>query len=154
MSRSTDGDVERYVREKMSARVRKALADAKYDLYYGPGGGGGMGWEKASKIVEEWWDRNMSDDLVVDDAGNVSTKHDFDRYLDQMADEREKEALQEAIDEGIESEEAEWIDGTYQTPAEAQARREAQYYVDGETERSTVYDERDVRRLVLGKDWP
>lgn len=154
MSRSTDENVVAYVREKMPKRVREALADAKYDLYYGPGGGGGMGWVKASKIVEEWWDEEMRDDLVVDDAGNVSTKHDFDRYLDQVADEREREALQEAIDEGIESEEAEWIDGTYQTPAEAQAKREAQSYVDGETERAMVYDERDVRRLVLGKDWP
>lgn len=152
MSRSTDEDVAAYVREKMPARVRKALADAKYDLYYGPSGGGGMGWEKASKIVEEWWDRNMRDDLVVDDAGNVSTKHDFDRYLRQIYDERQKEAFQEAIDQGLDDSEETWtVEGT---EADRYAEREARSYVESTEEITTHYDESDVRRLVLGKEWP
>lgn len=152
MSRSTDEDVAAYVREKMPARVRKALADAKYDLYYGPSGGGGMGWEKASKIVEEWWDENMRDDLVVDDAGNVSTKYDFDRYLRQIYDERQKEAFQEAIDQGLDDSEETWtIEGT---EADRYAEREARNYVESTEEVMTHYDDSDVRRLVLGKEWP
>ena len=152
MSRSTDEDVRDYVAKKMPTRVKKALADAKWDLYYGPGGGGGMGWVKASKIVEEWWDSHMSDDLVIDDAGNVSTKHDWNRFLRQSFDEREKEALQEAIDQGVgDDAEDEW---EADEAKERYARAEAESYVAGSEETATLYDERDVRRLVLGKDWP
>jgi len=154
MSSSTDRDVVAFVEKKMPARVKKALADAKFSLHYGPSGGGGMGWSKASKIVEDWLDANMHDDLVVDDGGNVSAQHSYTRYLEQLFDEQEKEALQEAIDEGYETDEREWIDGRYQTPAEAEAARRAQAYVDGANEQSVLYEERDVRRLILGKDWP
>jgi hypothetical protein len=151
MSRSTDKDIEKYVHDLMPKRVKKALADAKFSLYHGPGSGGGMGYGKASEIVEDWWSENMGDDLVVDDGGNVSTKHDFDRYLNQISDERYNEALQEAIDEGIGDEEE------YESDADEAkikyAKGEAQNYVDGTLETSTIYDSRDVRRLVLGKDW-
>lgn len=153
MSRSSDKALVEYVKKKMPARVKKALADAQFDLHYGPGAGGGMGWVKASKIVEEWWDENIGD-LVVDDGDNVLSKHDFDRAVESAADDYEKEALQQAIDEGFPTEEQEWIDGRYQTEAEAEASRQAQNYANDEIERATLYDERDVKRLVLGKDWP
>lgn len=152
MPSSTDKDIEKYVHDLMPKKVKKALADAKYDLYYGPSGGGGMGWVKASKIVEDWWDENMGDDLVVDDAGNVSTKHDFDRFVEQLYDEREKDALQEAVDEGIGDDEEDEYDAD--EAKEKYAKQEAQNYADGTIETSTEYDSRDVRRLVLGKDWP
>jgi hypothetical protein len=152
MSRSTDKDIEAYVNGLMPKKVKKALADAKYDLYYGPGSGGGMGFEKASRIVEEWWDENMQDDLIVDDGGNVSTKHDFNRFVDQIFNEREKEALQEAIDQGIGDDEEYEEDAD--EAKEKYAKQEAQNYVDSAHETSTHYDERDVRRIVLGKDWP
>jgi hypothetical protein len=142
MSRSTDKYVEKYVSDKMPARVKKALAEAQFSLYYGSGGGG-MGWVKASKIVEEWWDKHMRDDLAVDDGGNVSTEHEFKRWLEQIADERYKEATQEAIDQDYEEDEV-----------HPYASREAENYADGAMETTTVYDSGDVKRLILGKDWP
>lgn len=143
MSRSTDKDIEKFVFEQMPTKVKKALADAKYDLYYGPSGGGGMGFVKASEIVERWWDEYMNDDLVVDDGGNVSTSYDFDKYVKQLGDERFTEAFQEAIDDGDE--------GMF---ADTRASEEATSYIESEYERATVYDSSDVRRLILGKDWP
>lgn len=140
---SVDRDVLEYVKKKMPKRVQKALADAKYELFYGPSGGGGAGWVKSSKIVEDWWDENMRDDLVVDDGGNVTTKHNFDRYLNQLRDERHKEAKQEAIDEDYEEDDI-----------EPYADREAESYADSAIETSTLYEEHDVKKLVLGKDWP
>ena len=155
MSRSTDEDVVAYVREKMPERVRKALADAKWNLYYGasdPDEDIEMTWTEASKIVEDWWDDHMRDDLIVDDAGNVSTQHDFSRWLHRLYKEREEEALQEAIDQGIgDMEEDEW-EAT--EAREKYAKQEAASYADSAQEEATLYHERDVRRLVLGKDWP
>lgn len=152
MSRSTDKDVEKYVQELMPKKVKTALADAKYDLYYGPGSGGGMGFVKASEIVERWWSEHMGDDLVVDDGGNVVPKYMFDRYVEQSSDEREKEALQEAIDEGIGDDEEDEDDAD-----EAKvkyAKREAQNYAESSYETATVYDSGRVKRMILGKDWP
>jgi hypothetical protein len=152
MSRSTDKDVEKYVHELMPKRVQKALANAKYDLYYGPGSGGGMGFVKASEIVESWWDEHMSDDLVVDDGGNVVRKYMFDRYVEQSFDEREKEALQEAIDEGIgDDEEDEWDRDEAKVKY---AKQEAKNYTDSSYETATIYDSNRVKRMILGKDWP
>lgn len=154
MSRSTDEAVTEYISSQMPARVKKALAKAKFNLFYGaaePGEDIGGTWGKSSRIVEEWMDEH-SDDLVVDDAGNVSTRHEFDKWLRQVGDEEEERALQEAIDEGLDNTDESWsVDGT---EAERQARRAAHAYVDSELERSTAYDSSDVRRLVLGKDWP
>lgn len=151
MSRSTDKDIEKFVFERMPAKVKKALADAKFDLYYGPSGGG-MGFVKGSEIVERWWDQHMNDDLVVEDVGHVSTKHDFDRFIEQIYDEREKEALQEAIDEGVgDDEEDEWDRDEAKTKY---AQRQAQSYADAVSEDATIYDSSDVKRVILGKDWP
>jgi hypothetical protein len=152
MSRSTDKDIEKYVFEQMPAKVKKALADAKYDLFYGPSGGGGMGFVKASEIVERWWDEHMNDDLVVDDGGNVVRKYMFDRYVEQSSDEREKEALQEAIDEGIgDDEEGEWDRDEAKVKY---AKQEAQNYADSSYETATVYDSNRVKRMIFGKGWP
>ena len=152
MSRSTDKDIEKFVYERMPAKVRKALHDAKFELYHGPSGGGGMGWVKASEIVESWFDQYMNSDLVVDDGGNVSTDYDFDKYVDQIYEEREKEALQEAIDEGIGDDEKDEWDRDEAKMKYAQA--EAERYADGARETTTAYDSSDVRRMILGKDWP
>jgi hypothetical protein len=137
----------------MPKKVKKALAKAKFNLYYGaedPGEDIGETWETNSRIVEDWFDENV-EDLVVDDADNISTKHDFDRFVEQLYDEREKEALQEAIDEGIGDDEEEW---EADEAKEKYAKKEAQNYVDGAMETSTFYDSRQVKRIVLGRDWP
>ncbi len=154
MSRSTDKDIETYVAGLMPARVKKALAKAKFNLYYGaadPGEDIGETWGKNSRIVEDWLDENL-DDLVVDDGGNVSTKHDFDRFVDQLYDEREKEALQEAIDEGVGDDEED--DDDADEAKIKYAKQQAQNYADGAHETSTLYDSGDVRRIILGRDWP
>lgn len=154
MSRSTDNDINTYIRDLMPERVRKALAKAKFNLHYGaedPDEDIEETWDKNSKIVEDWLDENL-DDYVVDDGGNVSTKRDFDRFVDQIYDEREKEALQEAVDQGIGDDEEDEDDAD-----EAKlkyAKQEAQNYADGAHETATSYDSSDVRRIILGKDWP
>jgi hypothetical protein len=152
MSKSTDESIREYVKDKMPKKVREALAAALWDLHYGPGGGGAeMGWEEAREIVEDWWDKNMRSDLVVDDAGNVSTSHDWDKWLRQLYDDEEERALQEAIDEGVgDDEEDEW---ERDEAKEKYAKKAAQAYAESENENATMYDFRDVKRLVLGRDW-
>lgn len=155
MSKSTDQSIKEYVTEKMPKRVKEALKKALWNLHYGaadPNEDIGKTWEKNSGIVEEWFDTKMNDDLVVDDAGNVSTGHDFDRYLEQLYDEREKEALQEAIDEGIgDDEEDEW---SADEAKEKYAKQQAEAWAESEQENSTRYDASDAKVLVLGREWP
>src|SRR5208337_4335279 len=106
MSKSTDKDIEKYVLSMMPKNVKKALADAKYDLHYGPSGGGGrMGYVKASKIVNDWWRDNMNDDLVVDDGGNVSTEHEFEHFVRESVKELYKEGKAQALKEGLDDDE-------------------------------------------------
>jgi hypothetical protein len=154
MSRSTDDAIETYIRDLMPKKVKKALAKAKFNLYYGaedPDEDIEETWETNSKIVEDWLDENLND-FVVDDAGNVSTKHDFDRFVEQLYDEREKDALQEAVDQGIgDDEEDEW---EADEAREKYAKEEAQNYADGAIESSTFYDSSDVKGMILGSDWP
>jgi len=155
MSKSTDQTIREYVGAKMPARVKKAFEKAKWNLFYGaaePGEDIGATWAKNSEIVEDWFDTKMNDDLVVDDAGNVSTGHDFDRWLEQLYDEREKEALQEAIDEGIgDDEEDEW---DRDEAKEKYAKEQATAFAEAEQENATRYEASYVRELVLGREWP
>ena len=153
MSKETDKAIEAYVAEKMPKTVKKALADAKYDLHYGPSGGGGMGWVKASKIVNDWWDRNMRSDLVVDDGGNVSTKHEWEKFVERTAKDRYKEARRELAKEGVDDEEEQGTEYGRVTRLEYDALQTADYETQAMNETATVYDERDVKRLALGRDW-
>jgi hypothetical protein len=142
MSKSTDKDIEKYVSELMPKKVKKALADAQFDLFHGPGGGGGMGWVKASKIVEDWWSENMRDDLVVDDGGNVTSLYDYEKLADKESKDRYKEALKEGKAEGLDEDEIENF-----------ALREAEYYRESFNEVATMVDALHVKRMILGRDW-
>lgn len=152
MSKETDKAVESYVATKMPKPVKKALADAKYDLHYGPGGGG-MGWVKASKIVNEWWDRNMRSDLIVDDGGNVSTEHDWKKFVERIAKDRYKTARKELKAEGVDDEESQHTEYGYVTRLEYESLQSADSETQSMNETATRYDASDVRRLVLGRDW-
>jgi hypothetical protein len=155
MSKSTNASIEAYVAEKMPKRVKEALSKAMWNLHHGaadPNEDIGATWEKNSGIVEDWFNTRMNDDLVVDDAGNVSTGSDFERYLEQLYDEREKEALQEAIDEGIGDDEEDESDAD--EAKEKYAEQQARAWAESEQENSTRYDASYVKRLVLGRDWP
>lgn len=140
MSKS-DKHIEEYVRELMPKKVKVALLDAQNDLYYGPGSGG-MGWVKASKIVEDWWSENMRDDLVLDDGGNVVTLYEFEKAADQEIKDRYKEALKESRERGDDDEEA-----------ENYATNEAEYYRESFSETVKLYHASSVKRIVLGRDW-
>ena len=154
MSKSTDKDIEKYVLSMMPKNVKKALSDAKYDLHYGPSGGGGrMGYVKASKIVNDWWRDDMNDDLVVDDGGNVSTEHEYKRFVEKSAKELYKEAKAEALKEGVDDEEERHTEYGYVTEAEYNARQSAHYGEESMNETATHYDNRDVKHIVLGSGW-
>jgi hypothetical protein len=144
--KDSDKAVEKYVYDLMPKKVQKALAVAVNDVYYGPTGAGG-GFIKNAKIVRNWWDENMGEDLIVDDGGNVSTKHDYDRFLEQIGKERHKEAFDEYIEEHVSEDE----DEDLETPAERYADQEAQNYVDAAQENTMLYSNRDVQRLVASE---
>jgi len=152
MSKSQDKDVERYVFEQMPAKVKKALAVAQHELYSGPSGSG-MGYVKASKIVEDWWNENMRDDLVVDDGGNVSTQREFEKWVEKTALERYKEALKELKAEGVDDNEERHTEYGYVTELKYQAMQSADYETQALNESGTLYDARQVRNLILGRDW-
>ena len=154
MSKETDKAIEAYVAAEMPKRVKKALADAKYDLHYGPSGGGGMGWTKASKIVNDWWSEHMGSDLVVDDGGNVSTQHDWDKFVERAAKDAYKQGLAQGKAEGVDDNEQSHTEYGYVTEREYGALQSADFETKGMNENATVYDSRQVKRLVLGSEWP
>jgi hypothetical protein len=137
----------------MPAKVRKALSHALYELWHGPSGEG-MGFVKAAKIVNDWWGENMGSDLVIDDAGNVSTKHEWDRFVSKAVKETFKEAKKLAIEEGLDDEEARHTEYGYVTEADYTASQTADFEEQSLNEDATIYDARDVRHVVLGSEWP
>lgn len=154
MSKSTDKDIEKYVLSMMPKNVKKALGDAQFDLHHGPSGGGRrMGYVQASKIVNDWWRNDMSDDLVVDDGGNVSTEYEFKRFVEKSVKALYKEAKAEALKEGVDDEEERHTEYGYVTEAEYAAKQSADFAEQSATETATAYSNRDVKRIVLGSDW-
>jgi len=151
MSKMTDQAIEAYVKAKMPKTVQKALADAKYDLHYGPSGGG-MGFVKASRIINEWWDRNMRHDLVVDDGGNVSTKHDWDKFVERSAKQAYKDAFKWGTERGTDNKEQRHTEYGYVTEREYDALQSADAETNSMNENATIYDAGDVKRLILGRD--
>jgi len=152
MSRENDKAIVAYVMGEMPKRVKKALEDAKFDLHYGPGAGG-MGWVKASKIVNDWWSENMHGDLVVDDGGNVSTEHDWEKFVEEAAKRMYKEALAQGKADDVDDEEERDTEYGYVTEREYNARQSADFEEQALNENATRYDAHDVRRLVLGSEW-
>jgi len=152
MSRENDKAIVAYVVGEMPKRVKKALEDAKFDLHYGPGAGG-MGWVKASKIVNDWWSENMHGDLVVDDGGNVSTEHDWEKFVEEAAKRMYKEALAQGKADDVDDEEERDTEYGYVTEREYNARQSADFEEQALNENATRYDAHDVRRLVLGSEW-
>jgi len=153
MSRSTDKDIEKYVRDQMPAKVRKALSHALYELWHGPSGEG-MGFIKAAKIVNDWWDENMGGNLVVDDAGNVSTESEWKRFVRQAAKDAYEGTKKQAIKDGVDDEEERNTEYGYVTRAEYDAMQAADFEEQSINEGSTLYEARDVRHVVLGSEWP
>jgi hypothetical protein len=159
MSKKTnDKAVENYIFDLMPKKVKEAREAALHNLYYGasePDEDIGMTWATSSKIVEDWWDDNGPFELVVDDAGNVSSKHDFDKWIESLAKERYEAAMEEAESDpaaaGIDTE-----DDTYQVERQIEqyAEKQAQIEADVNQENSFLYENRDVRKLILTGDWP
>lgn len=159
MSRKTnDKAVENYIFEMMPEDVKEARNAALHNLYYGaaePDEDIGMTWATSSKIVNDWWDENGPFELVVDDAGNVSEKHDFDKWIKALAKDRYEAALDEAESDpaafDIDTEDdAHEVERQIEQYAEKQAQIEA----DVNQENSVLYDSRDVRKLILTSEWP
>jgi hypothetical protein len=148
MSKSTDKDIEKYVADLMPPKVKKALRIAQESLYSGEGD-----WVKNSKIVNDWWNENMRADLVVDDGGNVSTEYEWDRFVEKAVKEMYKEAKKQALAEGIDDEEEQSTEYGYVTEAEYAAQQSADHEGQNMNEVATRYNARDVKRLVLGRDW-
>jgi hypothetical protein len=160
MSRKTnDKAVENYIFEMMPKDVQEAREAALHNLYYGasePDEDIGMTWATASKIVEDWWDENGRFELVVDDAGGVSDKHEFDKWIESLAKERYRDAMQEATDDpaaaGIDIDEE--TGEPDERDIERYAEKQAQYEADANQENSVLYEDRDVRKLILTSEWP
>lgn len=151
---SFDKDITSYVLSMMPKTVKKALADAQHDLYYGPSSGKGrMGWVQASKIVHDWWRDNMSDDLVVDDGGNVSTEYEYKKFVRQSVKELYKEGKAQALKEGLDDDEERDTEYGYCSEAEYAAKQSADFGEQSMNETSTLYSNRDVKALVLGRDF-
>jgi hypothetical protein len=113
-----------------------------------------MGFIKAAKIVETWWNENMGDDLIVDDAGNVSTKYEWDRFVRKSVKNAYEEAKKQAIKDGVDDEEERNTEYGYVTRAGYDAMQSADFEEKSINENSTLYKSRDVRGVVLGREWP
>jgi hypothetical protein len=154
MSKSTDKDIEKYVLSMMPKNVKKALSDAQYDLHYGPGGSGRrMGYVQASKIVNDWWRSEMNDDLVVDDGGNVSTEHEFKRFVQESVKKLYKEGKAQALKEGLDDDEERNTEYGYVSEAEYAAKQSADFGEQGLIETATVYSNRAIKHIVFGSEW-
>lgn len=65
-------EITRYFKSQMPEEVKEALANASWNLHYGPSGEG-MGWESALEILRNWAEEHISEIWYDQMAGNIDT---------------------------------------------------------------------------------